>query len=166
MHIEVFTHTRSQRQFLHPLCSWSGYRPAQTASNGRICMIKCARCRRKQLRLFPVSLLMEARAGLAAVVENCCEHRMVYACRGWDRRTNTTEPVALSRPGVLTGTTMLPYMPFVSDYWPYIITGIICYVGAKFMYHSAVYWNSKPGEAQNNKYQSYESPDEGTLISH
>jgi hypothetical protein len=47
-----------------------------------LCMIKCARCRRKQLRLFPVSLLMEARAGLAAVVQNCCEHRMVYACRG------------------------------------------------------------------------------------
>jgi len=51
-------------------------------------------------------------------------------------------------------------MPFVSDYWPYIIAGIICYVGAKFMYHSAVSWNPKPGEAQNNKYQSYESPDE------
>lgn len=61
---------------------------------------------------------------------------------------------------------MLPYMPFVSEYWPYIIAGIICYVGAKFMYHSAVSWNPKPGEAQNNKYQNYESPDEGTLISH
>jgi len=57
-------------------------------------------------------------------------------------------------------------MPFVSEYWPYIIAGIICYVGAKFMYHSAVSWNPNPGEAQNNKYQRYESPDEGTLISH
>jgi hypothetical protein len=104
MHIYVFNHTHPHRKFLLPLCSWSGYGPAQTASNSWICMIKCARCRRKQLWLFPVSLLMEARAGLAAVVENCRERRVVYACRGWDRRdrrTNTTKPVALvRRPGV------------------------------------------------------------------
>jgi hypothetical protein len=66
-----------------------------------VCLMKCALFGRKQLWLVPVSLLMEARAGLAAVVENCCEHRVVYACRWWDRRTNTTESVALARrPGV------------------------------------------------------------------
>lgn len=81
-------------------------------------------------------------------------------------RTQLSQSHSLDDLECLSGTTMLPYMPFVSEYWPYIIAGIICYAGAKFMYHSAVSWNPNPGEAQNDKYQRYESPDEGTLISH
>ncbi|KAJ9577780.1 hypothetical protein L9F63_005636 [Diploptera punctata] len=51
---------------------------------------------------------------------------------------------------------MLPYMPFVNEYWPFIVTGIICYLGARFLYHSAVSWN--PEKYKNRK--NYRTPDE------
>jgi hypothetical protein len=50
-------------------------------------------------------------------------------------------------------------MPFINEYWPFIAAGVICYLGAKFLYHSAVSWNPNPGAVQ-----SYETADKGTRI--
>jgi hypothetical protein len=66
---------------------------------------------------------------------------------------------ALEGEKCVSGVTMLSYMPFVNEYWPFIVAGVICYVGARFLYHSAVSWNPNPGGAQ-----SYETPDRGMLI--
>lgn len=45
-------------------------------------------------------------------------------------------------------------MPFINEYWPFIAAGVICYLGAKFLYQSAVSWDPNPGAAR-----SYETPD-------
>ena len=53
--------------------------------------------------------------------------------------------------------TMLPYMPFLNEYWPFIVAGTICYLGARFLYHSAIYWNP-----EKDKYRKgYRTPDQG-----
>lgn len=52
---------------------------------------------------------------------------------------------------------MLPYMPFVNEYWPFIVAGIVCYLGARFLYHSAVSWNPEPRKPQE---QDYRTPDQ------
>lgn len=54
---------------------------------------------------------------------------------------------------------MLPYMPFVNEYWPFIVAGVLCYLGARFAYHSAVSWNPKPKGAH-----SYRTPDQGKSL--
>ncbi|XP_021939884.1 iodotyrosine deiodinase 1 isoform X2 [Zootermopsis nevadensis] len=53
---------------------------------------------------------------------------------------------------------MLPYMPFVNEYWPFIVAGVLCYLGARFAYNSAVSWNPKPRGAQSHK-----TPDEAEV---
>jgi hypothetical protein len=42
----------------------------------------CARCGRKHYWLVAVSLLVEARAGLAAVDENCCDKEQFSVAAG------------------------------------------------------------------------------------
>nr|CAD7430455.1 unnamed protein product [Timema monikensis] len=58
---------------------------------------------------------------------------------------------------------MLPYMPFVSQYWPFILTGVVCYLGARFLYHRSVAQN----QTQDNLHKEcngkveYKTPDQG-----
>nr|CAD7410948.1 unnamed protein product [Timema poppensis] len=57
---------------------------------------------------------------------------------------------------------MLPYMPFVSQYWPFILTGVVCYLGARFLYHRSVAQN----QTQDNLHKEcngkveYKTPDQ------
>ncbi|PSN36765.1 hypothetical protein C0J52_26090 [Blattella germanica] len=57
---------------------------------------------------------------------------------------------------------MLPYMPFVNEYWPFIVAGIVCYLGARFLYHSAVSWN--PEKPRGGR--EYRTPDQGEFLNH
>nr|CAD7442922.1 unnamed protein product [Timema bartmani] len=58
---------------------------------------------------------------------------------------------------------MLPYMPFMSQYWPFILTGVVCYLGARFLYHRSV----AQDQTQDNSHKEcngkveYKTPDQG-----
>nr|CAD7602557.1 unnamed protein product [Timema genevievae] len=57
---------------------------------------------------------------------------------------------------------MLPYMPFMSQYWPFILTGVVCYLGARFLYHRSV----AQDQTQDNSHKEcngkveYKTPDQ------
>jgi hypothetical protein len=109
--------------------------------------------------------LMEARAGLPAAEEDCGTPSSSVLSWVRDRRTEPLERLerrqlhALEDVKCVSGITMPSFMPFFNEYWPFIAAGVICYLGAKFLYHSALSWDPNPGAAQ-----SYETSDKGTRM--
>nr|CAD7459020.1 unnamed protein product [Timema tahoe] len=63
---------------------------------------------------------------------------------------------------------MLPYMPFMSQYWPFILTGVVCYLGARFLYHRSV----AQDQTQDNSHKEcngkveYKTPDQERCPGH
>jgi hypothetical protein len=113
---------------------------------------------------------MEAREGLPAAEDDCGTPRSqsTAVVVEWEAHVQTRQTrseqrqlQALEDSNCVSAVTMLSHMPFVNEYWPYIVAGVICYLGARFLYHSAVSWNPNPGGAQ-----SYETRDKGTLTEH
>lgn len=71
-----------------------------------------------------------------------------------------------------TGNMLFGYAPFVTEYWPVVVAGLVCFVAAKFIYQASAFLqgkeerDNKQNEAANGdlamrKY-SYRTPDEGT----
>lgn len=44
---------------------------------------------------------------------------------------------------------MLPYMPFITQYWPFIITGLVCYLAARFLYQTTIAFDNGGKEDEN-----------------
>lgn len=54
---------------------------------------------------------------------------------------------------------MLPYMPLVTNYWPFIVTGIICYIVARIIYHISAACTSEEKETKEETEE--QTPDQG-----
>ncbi|XP_067007639.1 iodotyrosine deiodinase 1 isoform X2 [Anabrus simplex] len=59
---------------------------------------------------------------------------------------------------------MLPYMPFFAQYWPFIVTGLVCYIAARFLYQTTVAYEragqGDQGSEKRARKGGYRTPDQ------